>query len=70
MKAKETIKDFSETGLEQIMGLLGKYHAIEASFEKAQTLVEEAKEELSVFPDSQAKRALLTIADYSLRREK
>jgi octaprenyl-diphosphate synthase len=69
-EVKNVIRDFSEAGLQRIMGLLRKYHSIEASFEKALALVEEAKQELSVFPDGQAKRALLTIADYSLRREK
>ena len=69
-EVKDIIEAFSEAGLQRIMGLLKKYHSIEASFENAQALVEEAKQALSVFPDSQAKRALLTIADYSLRREK
>lgn len=67
---KHVIRDFSEKGLEKIMDLLRKYRSIEASFETAQNLVEEAKQELSVFPESQARSALLTIADYSLRREK
>lgn len=69
-EVKNVIRDFSEAGLQRIMDLLRKYNSIEASFEKARALVEEAKQDLSAFPDSQAKRALLTIADYSLRREK
>ncbi len=69
-EVKNVIRDFSEAGLQRIMVLLRKYNSIEASFEKALALVEEAKQELSVFPDNQAKSALLTIADYSLRREK
>ncbi len=69
-EVKNVIRDFSEAGLQRIMVLLKKYNSIEASFEKALALVEEAKQELSVFPDNQAKSALLTIADYSLRREK
>jgi octaprenyl-diphosphate synthase len=69
-EVKSVIRDFSEAGLQRIMDLLKKYHSIEASLEKARALVEEAKRELSAFPDSQAKRALLTIADYSLHREK
>jgi octaprenyl-diphosphate synthase len=69
-EVKNVITDFSEAGLQRIMVLLKKYHSIEASFEKALALVAEAKQELSVFPDSQAKSALLTIADYSLRRGK
>jgi octaprenyl-diphosphate synthase len=69
-EVKNVIRDFSEAGLQRIMVLLRKYNSIEASFEKALALVEEAKQELSVFPDNQAKGALLTIADYSLLREK
>jgi octaprenyl-diphosphate synthase len=69
-EVKNVIRDFSEAGLQRIMVLLRKYNSIEASFEKALALVEEAKQELSVFPDNQAKSALLTIADYSLLREK
>lgn len=69
-EVKNVIRDFSEAGTRRILDLLRKYNSIEASFEKAHSLVEDAKKELSVFPDSQAKNALLTIADYSLRREK
>jgi len=67
---KQFIKDFSEEGLSKIMALLKKYRSIELSLNKAQALVDEATAELSVFPDSRAKDALLAISDYSLRREK
>lgn len=68
---KKIVKDgFSEEGLARILALVKKYKSIEASFRKAQSLIDEAKERLSVFPDSRAKEALLTVADYSLRREK
>lgn len=67
---KEIIKDFSADGLEKISDLLKSYHSIEASLAKAQALVEEAKQELSLFPDNKAKYALLAIADYALHREK
>ncbi|MBI5640657.1 MAG: polyprenyl synthetase family protein [Nitrospirae bacterium] len=60
----------SEGGLSRILSLLRDYGAIEASFKKAQSLIDDAKEELSAFPDTQAKEALLAIADYSLNREK
>jgi len=52
------------------MDLLKKYDSIEMSFHKARMLIDEAMAELSIFPDSPAKEALLTIADYSLQREK
>jgi octaprenyl-diphosphate synthase len=68
---KKIIEDgFSEEGLARILALVKRYRSIEASFKKAQSLIDEAKEVLCVFPDSQAKEALLSIADYSLRREK
>jgi octaprenyl-diphosphate synthase len=68
---KKIIEDgFSEKGLARILDLVKKYRSIEASFHKAQSLIDDAKKELSAFPDSQAKEALLAIADYSLRREK
>jgi octaprenyl-diphosphate synthase len=68
---KRIIKnDLSDKGLKRIMELFGKYDAIGASFEKARRLIEEAKAELLIFPDSQARESLLTIADYSLHRGK
>jgi octaprenyl-diphosphate synthase len=62
--------DFAEKGIERILLLLRKYRSIEASFAKASSLVAEAREQLSVFPGSRAKEALLTIAAYSLQRGK
>lgn len=62
--------DFSEKGLLKILSLLKKYKSIDASFEKAKSLRDNAKMELSVFPDSKSKEALFAIADYSLYREK
>ncbi len=68
---KGIIKDDpAEGGAGKVMKLLKKYNAIDASFEKAQSLIEEAKAELSIFSDSRARESLLTIADYSLRRGK
>lgn len=61
---------FSENGLKRLMDLFRKYDSINASFKKAQSLVEESKEELSIFPDSPPKEALFTIANYALYREK
>lgn len=68
---KDLVKDdLSTEGLRRIMVLLKKYKAIEASLEKAESLIKEAKTEVSVFPDTQAKEALMTLADYSLHRLK
>jgi len=66
---KKIITDFSNEGLSRILMLLKKYRSIELSLKKAQSLADEAKSRLSVFPDSQAKDALLVIAEYSLHRE-
>ncbi|MDA8082114.1 MAG: polyprenyl synthetase family protein [Nitrospiraceae bacterium] len=63
-------EDFSEGGIVRILTLLRKYRSIEASFEKASALVTEARGHLSLFPDSAAREALLTIAEYSLYRGK
>lgn len=63
-------KGLTDDCMPRIKELLKKYNSIEASFSKAQSLIDEAKAELSVFDDSQPKEALLAIADYSLRREK
>lgn len=70
-RIKEIIRgDFSESGCEMVLGYLRRYNTIDASFRKAELLVDEAKQALSVFPNSRAKEALTAIADYSLSRGK
>jgi octaprenyl-diphosphate synthase len=74
-KEKEELKRIIRTGskkagLKRILGLFKKYNSIELSLQRAQSLIDEAKAELSVFPDSSAKTALFTIADYTLQRGK
>lgn len=56
--------------LSYITGLLNKYKCIEKSYEKASSIINEAKAELDIFDDSMAKSSLITIADYALKREK
>jgi octaprenyl-diphosphate synthase len=56
--------------LSYITGLLVKYKCIEKSYEKASSIIEDAKSQLDVFKDSMAKSSLITIADYALKREK
>lgn len=71
IELKRIISDnFQGEGIEKVMTLLKKYRAIDASFKRARSLVDEAKAGLSAFPHTPAKDALLTIADYSLYREK
>lgn len=67
---KTVIREFSESGLARIMELLKQYRSIDLSFRRAETLMTEARSALSVFPESPARDALLSIADYSLRRDK
>jgi octaprenyl-diphosphate synthase len=61
---------FSRSDLEFILYLLDKYMAIKKSYEKAELILNDAKRELDIFADSFEKRALLTISDYVLRRER
>ncbi|MBI5100545.1 MAG: polyprenyl synthetase family protein [Nitrospirae bacterium] len=71
LEVKSLIKnDFSDSGIDRILSLLKKYNSIEESLAKAESLIKEAKDSLSVFPESTAKEALLSIADYSLHRGK
>jgi octaprenyl-diphosphate synthase len=58
-----------KANLERIINLFSKYHAIEESFEIARGLVEEAKSELGAFPESDSKKAILAMADYTLQRK-
>lgn len=68
---REIIKTGSrKAGLSKILRLFKKYNSIELSFQRAKKLIDEAKVDLSIFPDSSAKTALFTIADYTLDRGK
>lgn len=68
---KEIIKDArAGSGLNRILELFSKYKAIEESLKAATALVDEAKSELSVFPDSREKESLFAMAEYAMQREK
>lgn len=70
-EVKGIVKDgIKKSGLTKILKLFNKYHTIELSLKKAHDLIEEAKNELALFPDGAAKEALITIADYTLQRRK
>jgi octaprenyl-diphosphate synthase len=56
--------------LKRITSLFLKYNAIEESFNIARGLVEDAKATLALFPDSDSKRAILAMADYTMQRRK
>ncbi len=61
---------FTKTGLKRILRLFERYGTIGQSLERARQLIESAKDQLAVFPDSPAKYALSRIADYSLSRNR
>jgi len=63
-------KGFKQRGLSKILKLFRKYDSIGLCLTKARDLVAAAKADLSPFPDSNAKEALFTIADYTLSRTK
>jgi len=70
-EVKGIIKDGLKRGsLKRIMKLFVKYNSIEHCLRKALNIVADAKTELEVFPDSPAKEALFTIADYTPLRGK
>jgi octaprenyl-diphosphate synthase len=71
-KVKAIIKAEKATraDLDYILTLLDKYNVIEQSYQKAYSILQEAKAELDIFEDSTEKRALLALSDYVLTREK
>jgi octaprenyl-diphosphate synthase len=70
-EVKKIIKEgLRKNGLKRILKLFRKYHMIESSLRKAQALIDNAKAELMIFPNSRAREALFSIADYTLARNK
>ncbi len=65
-----TSKNLSEENLSRILEYLDKYDCINSSMKIAQSHVNQAKESLSVFPDSPEKRTLYRISDYILERRR
>lgn len=72
---KEHIKDILlsdeivEADLEYTLTMLSKHGAVEDALQRAQAFSDEAKQALSVFPDSVHRRSLMTIADYVVQRD-
>lgn len=60
----------TEDGLKRMLELFRKYNALEEASQKAVSLIEEAKKDLSVFPDCRERQHLHEIADYTLSRKK
>ena len=59
----------SEGDLSYTLGLMKKHGAVEEALGLAQTLSNDAKNALFLFPDSLPRRALMALADYVVRRE-
>jgi len=60
----------SGADLSYIQDLFDTHRSIEKSYEKARNILNEARAELDIFPDSREKESLLAIADYLLTRKK
>ena len=58
-----------EGDLARAMALIARHGGVEITLERAGQFVADAKAALGVFPDSEARRALLAVADYIVRRE-
>ncbi|MFA4829820.1 MAG: polyprenyl synthetase family protein [Thermodesulfovibrionales bacterium] len=67
---KRVIDNFSEQGLQRVLALFRQYDVLEKSLARAEGIVNEAKAELSIFPDSPERDYMLCIADYAISREK
>jgi octaprenyl-diphosphate synthase len=59
----------SEAGLKRIMELFEKYKVLPMALDRAHSLLQEAKGELSAFRDCPERQDLLALADYALQRE-
>jgi len=56
--------------IDEIVALIGRYDAIDYTRKRAAELVEQAKRRLVVFPDNEARQALVELADYVVGRNK
>jgi octaprenyl-diphosphate synthase len=56
------------SAVREIVAIIHRYGGIGAALDKARTRIDEGKASLSTFADSEAKAALLTIADFILER--
>jgi len=59
----------TENDLTYTLGLMEKYGAVEEALGLAQSLSNESKAALAVFPDSMPRQALMALADYVVQRE-
>ncbi len=60
----------ADSNLKRVQELLLKYNALEEALNAARELVNEARSELSIFPDSIEKEAILSMSEFAMQREK
>jgi len=63
-------KDASEEDVSKVFGLFKKMKSIDYARKTAVDYCEKAKESLNILKESNAKQVLLSLADYSIKREK
>jgi len=56
--------------IDEVVALINRYGGIDYTRRRAVELVEQAKQRLTIFPDNQAKLALMELADYVVGRRK
>jgi octaprenyl-diphosphate synthase len=61
-------KGSNEKAIQDILAVIQQYNGISAALNKAKTYIDEGKASLTSFEDSEAKTALLTIADFIMER--
>jgi octaprenyl-diphosphate synthase len=69
LRAMLRTEAMTDDDLQYTLGLMEKYGAVDRALDVAQTLSNEAKAALSVFPDTAPRRALSALADYVVQRE-
>ena len=62
-KENRTEDDFSE-----VLALINKYKAVEASLKKAEYFVNVSYDSLAIFPDNEDKKILQRLTSFSLNR--
>jgi octaprenyl-diphosphate synthase len=69
-RVKEIIqtKAADDRGIREIVNLIGRYDGISSALSKAGAYIDEGKAMLDAFGDSEAKTALITIADFIIKR--
>jgi len=57
-----------DSDLDQAMQLIGEHRAIDATLARARRFAEEAKDALTIFPDTPIRNTLAEVADYTVQR--